>query len=47
MGQSLYQTEPLFRQTVDECAEILRPFLNLDLRNLIYPEAGEGRMGRR
>ena len=39
MGQSLYQTEPLFRETVDECAEILRPFLNLDLRERIYPEA--------
>ncbi len=41
MGQSLYQTEPLFRQTVDDCAEILRPYLHLDLRQLIYPEAGK------
>ncbi|MAT97570.1 MAG: hypothetical protein CL608_10545 [Anaerolineaceae bacterium] len=41
MGQSLYQTEPLFRETVAECAEALRPFLHLDLRDLIYPEAGK------
>ncbi|MCC6605390.1 MAG: amino acid adenylation domain-containing protein [Anaerolineae bacterium] len=41
MGQALYQTEPLFRNTVDECAAILRPFLHLDLQDLIYPAAGK------
>ncbi|RPI89631.1 MAG: SDR family NAD(P)-dependent oxidoreductase, partial [Chloroflexi bacterium] len=37
MGADLYQTEPLFRQEVDRCAEMLLPFLNLDLRKLLYP----------
>lgn len=41
MGQALYQTEPLFRDTVDECADLLRPLLNLDLRDLLYPPAAK------
>ncbi|WP_420127386.1 beta-ketoacyl synthase N-terminal-like domain-containing protein [Longimicrobium sp.] len=37
MGSGLYQSEPVFRQTVDRCAEILRPILGLDLREVLYP----------
>jgi acyl transferase domain-containing protein len=37
MGWQLYQLEPIFRQTVDECCELLRPHLGLDLRDVIYP----------
>ncbi|MBN2003125.1 MAG: SDR family NAD(P)-dependent oxidoreductase [Anaerolineae bacterium] len=37
MGRDLYETEPVFRETVDECAEGLRPHLELDLRDLLYP----------
>ncbi|HVH12745.1 MAG TPA: type I polyketide synthase, partial [Longimicrobium sp.] len=29
MGRGLYETEPVFRETVDQCAEILRPHLGL------------------
>ncbi|MCB0207970.1 MAG: acyltransferase domain-containing protein [Anaerolineae bacterium] len=36
MGQELYQTEPHFRQTVDECAELLKIHLEIDLRTLLY-----------
>ena len=32
MGRGLYETEPVFRSQVDECAEILRPHLDKDLR---------------
>jgi len=39
MGLELYQYEALFRDTVDECAEILKPHLGLDLRDVIYPTA--------
>ncbi|TDC38952.1 SDR family NAD(P)-dependent oxidoreductase [Micromonospora sp. 15K316] len=44
MGAQLYAEEPAFAATVDECAELLRPELGLDLRDLILdrePEAGE------
>jgi amino acid adenylation domain-containing protein len=38
MGANLYQQEPVFRQAVDSCAEILQPFLDQDIRALIYPQ---------
>ncbi len=37
MGRGLYEAEPVFRETVDRCAEILRPLLGLDLREVLYP----------
>ncbi len=41
MGQNLYRDEPLFRAIVDDCCEILRPHLGRDLRELLYPAAGD------
>ncbi len=38
MGLELYQAEPAFRETVDRCAELLRPHLGLDLREVLYPK---------
>jgi acyl transferase domain-containing protein/thioesterase domain-containing protein/acyl carrier protein len=38
MGLELYQTETVFREQVDHCAELLKPHLGLDLRNVLYPE---------
>lgn len=40
MGRQLYETEPLFRRTLDECDAILRP-LDVPLLDLLYPEAEE------
>jgi len=43
MGRGLYESEPVFRAVVDECAELLRPELGLDLRTVLYPGAdGDG-----
>jgi acyl transferase domain-containing protein len=39
MGRALYDSEACFRKEVDECAEVLRPHLGLDLRALLYPPA--------
>lgn len=42
MGRELYQSEAVFREYIDLCAEHLKPHLNLDLREVLYPsEAGE------
>ncbi len=41
MGAGLYETEPVFREYVDRCAELLRPHLGLDIRDLLYPPAGQ------
>ncbi|MFC4149517.1 non-ribosomal peptide synthetase/type I polyketide synthase [Micromonospora mangrovi] len=40
MGAGLYRAEPTYRAVVDECADLLRDDLGLDLRTLLCPEAG-------
>ena len=37
MARGLYEAEPVFRAEVDRCAEILRPHLGLDVREVIFP----------
>ncbi|MCC5623494.1 type I polyketide synthase, partial [Nostoc sp. CHAB 5715] len=37
MALELYQTEPTFRMSVDQCCELLKPLLGLDLRDILYP----------
>jgi len=37
MGRELYETEPVFQEWIDTCAELLQPKLGLDLRDIIYP----------
>ncbi|HEX7317732.1 MAG TPA: beta-ketoacyl synthase N-terminal-like domain-containing protein [Pyrinomonadaceae bacterium] len=40
MGAGLYEHEPTFREHVDHCAELLKQFLGLDVRDFIFPAAG-------
>lgn len=42
MAHELYQTEPVFRKVVDECCELLRPHLGLDLREVLYRSSSNG-----
>ena len=37
MAAPLYQAEPVFREQVDRCAELLISQLGLDLRTILYP----------
>lgn len=37
MGFGLYRQEPIFRQVVDRCCDILKRHLGLDLRNILFP----------
>ena len=41
MGRGLYESEEVYRQTVDRCAAVLREWLNFDLRTLLYGDDGE------
>ncbi|MGQ0507155.1 MAG: beta-ketoacyl synthase N-terminal-like domain-containing protein, partial [Myxococcaceae bacterium] len=41
MGKALYAREPVFKETVDRCAELLKPHLGRDLRQLLYPPAAQ------
>ncbi len=37
MGKALYQTQPVFRRTLDRCDELLRPYLDWPLLSVLYP----------
>jgi amino acid adenylation domain-containing protein len=41
MGQGIYESEPEFRRWVDECAEILKPLLPKDLREVLYASGAD------
>ncbi|HEX5423596.1 MAG TPA: amino acid adenylation domain-containing protein, partial [Candidatus Acidoferrales bacterium] len=38
MGRELFETEPVFREAVERCSEILRPEVGADLKDLLCPE---------
>jgi acyl transferase domain-containing protein/acyl-CoA synthetase (AMP-forming)/AMP-acid ligase II/acyl carrier protein/predicted alpha/beta-fold hydrolase len=38
MGYQLYQTQPTFRLALERCAEILEPYLEQSLIEILYPE---------
>ncbi len=41
MGRQLYETQPLFRRILDQCDELLRPYLPRPLLSVLYPAAGQ------
>ena len=45
MGYDLYATQPTFRDALDRCDEILRPYLDIPLLEVLYPDAGNGKRG--
>ncbi|WP_424102087.1 SDR family NAD(P)-dependent oxidoreductase [Moorena producens] len=38
MGRQLYETQPVFRQTLDQCEEILKLYLEKSILDVIYPK---------
>lgn len=40
MGRNLYEIAPVFKQALDDCDEILRPYLGESLLKIIYPDMG-------
>nr|AIE12107.1 putative NRPS/PKS hybrid synthase module E2C [uncultured bacterium] len=41
MGAGLYDRFEVFKQAVDDCAELLEPALGLDIRKVMYPEGSD------
>ncbi len=41
MGRGLYDTQPVFRETIDRCDEMLRDELQPSLLEVLYPTAGQ------
>lgn len=38
MGEGLYHSEPVFRENVDRCSQLLKPQLGFDLCAVLYPD---------
>ncbi|NES41137.1 type I polyketide synthase, partial [Moorena sp. SIO2C4] len=41
MGRQLYESQPTFRQGLDQCDEILRPYLEHSLLEVLYPQEAQ------
>jgi len=41
MGRQLYETQPTFRKALEQCAEILQPYLNRHLLEVLYSVEAE------
>jgi amino acid adenylation domain-containing protein len=39
MGSELYRSEPVFRDAIDRSVDVLRPLLDADLRDIMFPAA--------
>jgi acyl transferase domain-containing protein/acyl carrier protein len=37
MGYDLYESQPVFREAVDQCARLLQAHLGVDIRTILYP----------
>jgi amino acid adenylation domain-containing protein len=46
MGAEIYQRERAFRDTVDQCVEILEPILGTDLREVVFAPHGDEQAAR-
>jgi len=40
MGRQLYETQPVFRESLDRCAGLFEPFLEVPLASVLYPAKG-------
>ncbi|MCA9979158.1 MAG: type I polyketide synthase, partial [Anaerolineales bacterium] len=41
MGRELYEQEPVYREQIDICLELLKSHLDVDLKQLMFPPVGE------
>jgi amino acid adenylation domain-containing protein/thioester reductase-like protein len=41
MGRQLYETQPVFKRVLDQCADLLKPDLGRPLLSVIYPDLDE------
>ena len=42
MGRQLYETQPVFRRALEQCAQILQPELEKSILDIIYPDNNQG-----
>jgi len=46
MARGVYETEPVFREKMDRCFQILKPLMDYDLKEILYPSAEDHRSYR-
>jgi acyl transferase domain-containing protein/acyl carrier protein len=46
MGLELYRKEPLFREEMDRCFDILKGMTGYDLKEILYPSSGQNRFNK-
>jgi acyl transferase domain-containing protein/NADPH:quinone reductase-like Zn-dependent oxidoreductase/acyl carrier protein len=46
MGWELYQNQPVFREELDRCFEILEPLMGCDVKEILYPGGVDNRSPR-
>ncbi len=46
MGKDLYENEIEFKKHVDKCSDILKPVIGMDIKEIIYPSAGNENWAR-
>ncbi|MGV2829391.1 type I polyketide synthase [Myxosarcina sp. GI1(2024)] len=44
MGRQLYETQPTFRASLERCEEILRPYLDVSLLEILYSNSDNSRL---
>jgi acyl transferase domain-containing protein/acyl-CoA synthetase (AMP-forming)/AMP-acid ligase II/pimeloyl-ACP methyl ester carboxylesterase len=47
MGRSLYDTQPIFKQAIDRCGEILNNYSDILLLDVLYPQSADGTSGKK
>jgi amino acid adenylation domain-containing protein len=47
MGRTLYEHEAVFRQAINECAELLNGEMDTDIRQILYPETADSEAEQR
>jgi acyl transferase domain-containing protein len=46
MGQDLYENEPFYKSTLDECIQIAQGMLDFDLRGILFPKEADEEQAR-
>jgi acyl transferase domain-containing protein/thioesterase domain-containing protein/acyl carrier protein len=46
MGLELYREEPVFREEMDRCFEILKPLIGFDIKEILYPRDSVSEVSR-
>ena len=44
MGKELYEAEPVFKQAIDQCNDLMKPHIDAPLLSILFPMDGSDRI---